>query len=85
MAQHANVVEKDRPVLIGYCHEMLLAQTVLQITFSDDVLTVINILSFVLQSDYKDFGAVRQTLSSTLTILKKMQNINSVQLKSFQN
>ena len=45
---------------------MLNAQTVLQITLLEDVLTVTNILSLVLQSNHKDFGAVRRALSTTL-------------------
>ena len=72
-----------RPELIGYCDEMLNAQTASQITFLEDVLTVTNILSLVLQSDHKDFGAVRSTLSTTLATLNDMQNISSVHLKSF--
>ena len=71
------------PELIGYRDEMLNAQTALQITFLEDVLTVTNTLSLVLQSDHKDFGAVRCTLSTTLTTLNDMQNISSVHLKSF--
>ena len=63
---------------------MLNAQTVLQITFLEDVLTVTNILSLVLQFDRKDFGAVRRALSTTLTTLNGMQNNSSVHLKSFR-
>ena len=59
-------------------------QTVLQITFLEDVLTVTNVLSLVLQSNRKDFGAVRCALSTTLTPLNDMQNITSVHLKSYR-
>ena len=62
---------------------MLNAQIVLQITFLEDVLTVTNTLSLVLQSDRNDFRAVRRTLSTTLTTLNDMQNISNVHLKSF--
>ena len=61
---------------------MLNAQTILQITFLEDVLTITNILSLLLLSDRKDFGAVRRTLSTTLTTLNDMQN-SSIHLKSF--
>ena len=75
-------LRNPRPELIGYHDEMLNAKTVLQITFLEDVLTVMNILSLVLQPDRKDFGAAH-TLSTTLTTLNGMQNISSVHLKSF--
>ena len=40
--------------------------------------------SLVLQSDRKDFGAVRRAVSSTLSILREMSaNSNSIHLKSF--
>ena len=77
------ITRTPRPRLIGYCDEILNAQTVLQITFLEDVLTVMNILSLVLQYDHKDFGAVRCTLLTTLATLNDMQNISSVHLKSF--
>ena len=78
------ITRNPRPELIGYRDEMLNAQTVLQITFLEDVLTVTNILSLVLQFDRKDFGAVRRALSTTLTTLNGMQNNSSVHLKSFR-
>ena len=62
---------------------MLNAQTVLQITFFEDVLTVTNILSLVQQSNRNEFRAVRRVLSTTLTTLNDMQNISSVHLQSF--
>ena len=74
------ITRNPRPELIGYRDEMLNAQTVLQITFLEDVLTVTNILSLVLQCDRKDFGAVRRALSTTLTTSNDMQNISSVHL-----
>ena len=42
------------------------------------------IVSLVLQSDRKDFGAVRCTLLTTLTTLNDMQNISIVHLKRFR-
>ena len=77
------LTRNPRPELNGYHDEMLNAQNVLQITFLKDVLTITNILSLVLQSNRKDFRAVRCALSTTLTTLNDMQNISSVHLKSF--
>ena len=51
---------------------MLNAQTVLHITFLEDVPTVTIILSLVLQSDCKEFGAVRHAISTTITTLNDM-------------
>ena len=50
------------------------ADTLLQICFLEDVLTITNILSFVLQSDHKEFGAVRRATQSTVNQLIKMGN-----------
>ena len=77
------ITRNPRPELTGYHDEMLNAQIVLHITFLQDVLTIMNILSLVLQSDRKDFGAVRHALSTTLTTLNDMQNSSSVNLKGF--
>ena len=79
------IIRNPRPELIGCNDEMLNAQTVLQTTFLEDVLTVTSILSLVLQSDLNDFRAVRGTLSTTLTTLNDIQNISSVHLKSFRD
>ena len=69
-----NIITRNpRPGLIGYHDEMLNAQTVLQITFLENVLTATNILSLVRQSDHKDFRAVRLALSTTLTTLNDMK------------
>lgn len=78
------ITRNPKPKIIGYHDEMLNAQTVLKITFLEDVLAVTNILSLVLQSDRKDFGAVRRALSSTLNTINDMKNINSIHLKSFR-
>ena len=74
------LTRNPRPELNGYHDEMLNAHTVLQITFLKDVPTITNILSLVLQSDRKDFRAVRCALSTTPTTLNDMQNISSVHL-----
>ena len=59
-------------------------QTIFQITFLDDVLSVTNALSLLLQSDVKDFAAISRIVSSTLQILEDIGNdFDSIYLKSF--
>ena len=73
------------PELISYCDEMLNAQTVLQITFLEDVLTITNILTCA-TVQLQRFQSSQQDMlffSTTLTTLNDMQNISSVHLKSF--
>ena len=53
---------------------MLNAQTILRITFLEDVPNITIILSLVLLSDRKDFRAVKRASSTTLTTLNDMQN-----------
>ena len=78
------ITKAPKPELIGYRDQLLETQTILQITFLEDVLSVTNTLSLVLQSDRKDFGAVRRALNSTLSVLKDMAaDINSIHLTSF--
>lgn len=80
------VTRNPKPELIGYRSELLNVNTVLQITFLEDVLSVINGLSMVLQSDHKDFGAVRRVMATTISILRDMaSNKNSIHLKSFNS
>ena len=50
------------------------ADTLLQICFLEDVLTITSILSLVLQSDHKEFGAAHRATQSTVIQLIKMQN-----------
>ena len=72
------ITRNPRPELIDLSESLNV-----QITFLEDVLTVTNILSLVLQSDRKDFGTVRCALSTTLTTLNDRQNIRCFHLKSF--
>ena len=70
---------------IGYHSSLLEANTILQITFLEDVLSVTNALCLLLQSDKKDFGAISRAVDSTLRTLENIQNdLNSPNLKSFQ-
>ena len=80
------IIRNPKAELIGYREELLDAKTVLEITFLEDVLSITNTLSLVLQSDRKDFGAVRRAMASTLSILRDMStDSNSVHLKSFKS
>ena len=57
---------------------------IFQITFLDDVLSVTNALSLLLQSNVKDFAAISRIVSSTLQILEDIGNdFDSIYLKSF--
>ena len=79
------ITRNPRPELIGYRDEMLNAQTVLQITFLEDVLTITNILTCA-TVQLQRFQSSQQDMlffSTTLTTLNDMQNISSVHLKSF--
>ena len=56
----------------------------LKITSLEDVLSITNTLSIVLQADKKDFGAIRRAMNSTITILPEMtSNQNTIHLKRF--
>jgi len=65
---------------------MLDGRMLLQICFLEDVLSITNILSRVLQSDHKEFGALRRAMMFTCTQLKQVRdNPNSPLLKSFNS
>ena len=80
-----DIISKNpKPELIGYRSQLLDSNTLLQISFLEDVLSIINTLSLVLQADKKDFGAIRRTMNSIITILTVMaSNQNSIHLNSF--
>ena len=62
---------------------MLNSETLLQICFLEDNLSITNILSFIHQSDKKDFDAVRRAMQLTCLQLKQMRdNPESSRLKS---
>ena len=48
----------NNPELVTYRNTLLDTETVYQITFLEDVLSVTNILSLLLPSDKKDFSAI---------------------------
>ena len=59
-----DIITKDpKAELIGLRNQMLNSETLLQICFLEDVLSITNILSLVLQSDKKDFAAVHRLCS----------------------
>lgn len=70
--------------LIGLRDQLLQDKTVFQITFLEDVLSITNVLSLVLQSDHKEVGALRRAIKFTKTQLRKIRdNPESPLLKSF--
>ena len=80
------VSEKGNPVLLVHQNIVLERQTVFQITFLGDVLSVTNGLSFLLQSHVKNFASISYIVSSTFQILEDIGNdFNSIHLKSFNN
>ena len=82
-----DIISKDpKAELIGLRDHMLNPETLLQICFLEDVLSITNILSLVLQSNHKDFGAIQRAMHLTSSQLQDMRdNINSSHLKSFNN
>ena len=65
---------------------MLDSEILLQISILEDVLSITNTLSLVLQTDKKDLGAIRREKKSTITILTEMaSNQNTIHLKSFNS
>ena len=80
-----DIISKNpKPDLIGYQSQLLDPKTLLQILFLEDVLSITNTLSLVLQTDKKDLGAIRREKKSTITILTEMaSNQNTIHLKIF--
>ena len=69
------IISKDPNAdLIRVRSQLMQADTLLQICFLKDVLTTTNILSLVLQSGHKEFGAIRRAAQSNVNQLIKMQN-----------
>ena len=67
-------------------HDQLLEQdTIMQIRFLEDVFSVTNVLSLVLQSNYKDFSTLRRSVKYTIYQLEQIQeNVRGPLMKSFQ-
>ena len=79
------IVKNPKPELIGYRSQLLDSTTILKISFLEDVLSITNTLSLVLQADRKDFGAVRRALNTTLEMLQDIpENLERKHLKSSQ-
>ena len=74
-----DIISKNpKPELIGYRSQLLDSKTLLQISFLEDVLSINNTLSLVLQAVKKDFGAITRAMNSTITILWKRQGIKTL-------
>ena len=79
------IIKNPKPELIGYHSQLLDSTTILKISFLEDVLSITNTLSLVLQADRKDFGAVWGALNTTLEMLQDIsENLESKHLKSSQ-
>ena len=81
-----DIISKNpKAEIIGLREQLLQPITLKQICFLEDVLTITNILSLVLQSDHKEFGSLKRAISSTLSQLKEMRdNPESNLLKNFK-
>ena len=79
------VSSKNNAELLVHRDTMLESQTVFQITFLEDVLSVTNALSLLLQSDHKDFAAISRSVDNTIAKLKGIgKSYDSIHLKSFR-
>ena len=57
----------------------------MQICFLEDVLSVTNVLSLVLESNHKDFGTLRRSVEYTINQLEQIQeNVRSQFMESFR-
>ena len=76
----------NNPELLTYRNTLLDTETVYQITFLEDVLSVTNILSLLLQSDKNDFSAIARSVNTVIEILKNIgENTDANHLKNFNN
>ena len=74
------------PELVACRDTLLETATVYQITFLEDVLSVTNIMSLLLQSDKKDFSAISRSANIVMGTLKVMgENRETKYLKNFNN
>ena len=70
-----DIISKDpKAETIGIRDQLLKPITLKRICFLEDVLTITNILSLVLQSDHKEFGALKRAISTTISHLKEMRD-----------
>ena len=76
----------NNPELVTYRNTLLDTETVYQITFLEDVLSVTNILSLLLQSDKNYFSAIARSVNTVIEILKNIgENTDANHLKNFNN
>ena len=76
----------NNPEIVTYRNTILDTETVYQITFLEDVLSVTNILSLLLQLDKKDLSTIAQPVNTVTEILKNFgENIDTNYLKNFNN
>ena len=79
------ITKNPKAELIGICEQLLQQDTIIQICFLENVLSVTNDLSLVLQSNHKDFGALRRSVKYTINQLNQIQeNVRGPLMKSFQ-
>ena len=71
--------------MIGIRDQLLQEDTIMQICFLEDILSVTNVLSLVLQSNQKDFGALRRSVKYTINQLEQIhKNVRCPLMKNFQ-
>ena len=57
-----DITNDPKAELIVIRDQLLQQNTIMQISFLEDVLSVTNVLSLVLQSNHKDFGSLRRSV-----------------------
>ena len=76
----------NNPELVTYRNTLLDTETVYQITLLEDVFSVTNILSLLLQSDKKAFSEIVRSVNTVIEILKNIgENIDTNHFKNFNN
>ena len=79
------ISQNPKPELLGHQSLLVDSKTFLEIAFLEDVLSITKLLSLVLQTDKKDFGAIRKVMNSTIIFTKMTSNWNTIHLKSFNS
>ena len=82
---HQIIANDPKTELFGIRDQLFQQDTILQNCFLEDVFSVTNVLSLVLQSNYKDFGTLRRSVEYTIYQLEQIQeNVRGPLMKSFQ-
>ena len=76
--------DQTKPELASHRASLREPRILMAITFLEDVLSITNILSLVLQSDRKDFGAVRRAVKTVTLKLGDMAKNKECSLEKFQ-